>query len=103
MSPDWPKLSTPSGTTRWPRTEPSQESASGWPSSTVTSRASRDRGASSRSTGLGAVSTPADRAAAVALRGQPVGMQAVGRCQDQQPGAGEVARHAFMRGDRLRA
>ena len=40
-------------------------------------------------------------AAAIALRGQPVGVQAVGRGQHQQAGAGEVLRHALVRGDRL--
>ena len=102
MSPDWPKLSMPSGTTRWPRTEPSHDSASGWPSMTVTMRASRDNGASSRSTGLGVESIRPDCAAAVALLGEPVGVQPVGRGQHQEAGAREIPHHALVRGDRLR-
>ena len=48
MSADCPNRSTPSGQARWPSTAPSQESVAGWPSRTVTRRASSASGLSRR-------------------------------------------------------
>src|SRR5437762_3568016 len=100
MSPDCPKLSMPSGTTRWPRTPPSQLSASGWPSRTVMMRASRDNGVSNRATGalglLHVVEAKAQQHGKLVDEGGLVGQQA-GLADADQRRMDALMRAAFGR------
>ena len=85
MSPLWPKWSGPSGTTRWPRTAPSQECAAGWPSRMVTRAAPRrERGEDASRCG----DAPRPARAGAPRGVEPAGVQPVRAGDRQQAGAG---------------